>query len=44
MKKVIKLEENNLFLENDYKVPISRRKKTKILEYLMEVQGHAHRD
>jgi len=44
MKKVKKLEGTTLFIEYDYKVPISRRKKKMVLGYLMEVQKNANRD
>ena len=39
MKKVKKLEGTTLFIENNYTVPISRRKKKMVLESLMEVQN-----
>lgn len=44
MKKVNKFEEMTLFIDNNYKIPISRRKKKKVLEYLMEVQNNVDID
>lgn len=38
MKKVQKLEGTTLFIAYNCKIPISRRKKKKVLEYLVEVQ------
>lgn len=42
MNKVIKFEESTLFLEMDNQVPISRRNKSKIMEYLSEVKKNGY--
>lgn len=44
MRKVKKLEGNTLFIDNNYTVPISRRKKKMVLESLMEVQNNVNSD
>ena len=44
MKKVQKIEGTMLFIDYNYKIPISRRKKKKVLEYLVEVQKNASSD
>lgn len=44
MRKVKKLEGTILFIEDDHKVAISRRKKRMVLEYLKEVQNNANGD
>ncbi len=43
MKKVKKLEGTTLFIENNYEVPISRRKKKVVLDSLIEVRKNANR-
>lgn len=40
MKKVLKFENNTLYLPCDYQVPISRRNKTKVMDCLKEVVSH----
>lgn len=42
MNKVIKFEKGVLFLEKDNQVPISRRNKSKIMEYLLEVKKNEY--
>lgn len=44
MKKVQKVEGTMLFIDYNYKIPISRRKKKKVLEYLVEVQKNVSSD
>ena len=44
MKKVQKFEGTMLFIDYNYKIPISRRKKKKVLEYLVEVQKNVSSD
>lgn len=44
MKKVQKLEGTTLFIAYNCKIPISRRKKKKVLEYLVEVQKNVNSD
>lgn len=44
MKKVQKFEGAMLFIDYNYKIPISRRKKKKVLEYLVEVQKNVSSD
>lgn len=44
MKKVQKIEGTMLFIDYNYKIPISRRKKKKVLEYLVEVQKNVSSD
>lgn len=44
MKKVQKFEGTTLFIDYNYKIPISRRKKKKVLEYLVEVQKNVNSD
>lgn len=44
MKQVIKLEKLTLYLNDHYQIPISRRNKTKIMNFIMEVQDNAHRN
>lgn len=44
MKKVQKLEGTTLFIAYNCKIPISRRKRKKVLEYLVEVQKNVNSD
>lgn len=42
MKKVQKFEGTTLYIDHNYTIPISRRQKKKVLEYLMEVQKNVN--